>query len=73
MPTLRINPPLDEVFCPGCGSVTCYCEQKARHRGDCRYLRAARLSFELACDHGYQACPECDPCSCGAGGEVALR
>lgn len=39
----------------------------------CRFLIAARLSVELPCDHGYQACPICDQCDCGVGETVGVR
>src|SRR5262245_53527217 len=75
MVEIRINPPLDEVFCQVCGVIkeSCICDLKKKHKETCRFLRAARLSFELACDHGFQACPECDPCDCGVGATQGIR
>ena len=53
-----------------CGNlVACTCKLERRHGPDCPFARAAKLAVELPCPHGFQACPECDPCSCGA--EVA--
>lgn len=53
--------------CGRCGNlVSCVCRIKEQHAEGCRYRRAACLSVELACDHGLQACPLCDPCDCGA-------
>lgn len=56
--------------CRGCGYVTCVCNVQIAHRPGCRYRRAALLTVELACEHGYQACPTCDPCTCGASKEA---
>jgi hypothetical protein len=60
-------------FCIVCGHVTCVCGLRLKHRKGCRFLRAAELSVELACDHGFQACPICDPCDCGAGEVEGIR
>lgn len=55
------------VPCPRCKNLaTCTCMIEREHKKGCRYRRAACLSIELACDHGLQACPKCDPCTCGA-------
>ena len=64
-----------EVFCPTCGVIKegCICALNTKHKADCRFLRAARLGVELACCHGFQACPLCDPCSCGAGETKGVR
>ena len=54
--------------CPDCGNLCgCTCQIERDHRPECRYRKAAMLSVELACDHGFQACPECDPCCCDLG------
>lgn len=51
-----------------CGNlVSCVCDIKQKHKETCRFRMAASLGVELPCEHGLQACPECDPCSCGAG------
>jgi hypothetical protein len=57
------------VFCPDCGLIRdgCVCSARREHKPGCRFLRAASLSVELECHHGFQACPICDPCDCGAG------
>jgi len=59
---------MTDVFCPKCKLIGegCICKAKLEHDPDCRFLRAASLSVEIACDHGFQACPECDPCKCEA-------
>jgi len=54
-----------QVGCALCGNLAaCICGLRERHDPSCRFLRAASLSIELECTHGYQACPECDPCDC---------
>ncbi len=59
--------PIDTIggACVRCGNlVHCTCTLQERHQPGRRFVRAAMLSVELACEHGYQACPLCDPCSC---------
>ena len=52
--------------CLKCGNlVSCTCKLRQEHKKGCRFLRAADLGIELGCPHGFQACPKCDPCSCG--------
>jgi hypothetical protein len=54
--------------CPRCGNlVSCTCSIAKKHAADCCYRKAAELPFELACEHGFQACPVCDPCACSIG------
>ena len=60
--------------CQKCGNFASFtCKIQTTHSKDCRYLRAATLSVELACGHGFQACTICDPCTCGLVAEVDLR
>lgn len=62
------------IGCAKCGNlVTCTCKLAVKHKPKCRYFRAAQLGIELACEHGLQACPKCDPCSCGAGETKGVR
>jgi hypothetical protein len=54
--------------------ASCVCDVIKQHKRTCRYRIAACLSFELACDHGLQGCPQCDPCTCGSTAHLeALR
>lgn len=65
---------MNNVACPVCGNLaSCTCDVAAKHKPDCRFRRAAELSVELACAHGFQACPQCDPCTCGAGESIGLN
>jgi hypothetical protein len=47
-----------------CGMITCVCEQARQHKQGCRFRRALTLPFSLECDHNYDVCPKCDPCTC---------
>lgn len=61
----------ETVVCPRCQFVClhpgrdCACVPN-KHAADCRFYIAATLQFGIECDHGYDVCPQCDPC-CGAG------
>lgn len=72
---VQIDPPIDEVFCVTCGMIKegCICATKKRHRKDCAFRRAAEMPVELACEHGFQACPKCDACDCGAGEKKGIQ
>lgn len=60
--------------CRRCGNlVACTCDLAKSHKAGCDYLRAATLGLELACEHGFQACPKCDPCTCGVDGLRGVR
>lgn len=60
--------------CLICGNLAnCTCSIAEKHAEGCRFRRAAELSVELACEHGFQACVICDPCDCGAGQEHSIR
>jgi hypothetical protein len=53
--------------CTRCDNLcSCTCRIQREHTKKCRYRIAACLSVELECEHGLQACPVCDPCTCGA-------
>jgi len=66
--------PTPGTACTGCGNLcSCTCDLSKKHKADCTFLRAATLAVELACEHGFQACPVCDACDCGAGETAGLR
>jgi hypothetical protein len=68
-----VNLPAGYV-CSVCGNMSqCTCALSVKHKLGCRYLRAAILSVDLPCPHGFQACPICDPCTCGAGEKGGIR
>lgn len=35
-----------------------------RHMPDCPLRRAIECTTPIECDHGYDVCPKCDPCTC---------
>lgn len=34
---------------------------------ECRLYKAANCGTPIECEHGYDVCPMCDPCTCGPG------
>lgn len=34
------------------------------HAEDCKLRLAVMCTTPVECDHGYDVCPECDPCTC---------
>ena len=51
-----------------CGHISCICHFKKRHKKECLFLRAVSCSVGIECDHGFDVCPICDPCTCDHGG-----
>lgn len=48
----------------------------ATHQPQCRFRRAVICSVGIECEHGYDVCPACDPCTCGprlGATPIALR
>lgn len=35
-----------------------------KHKEDCPYQKAMSNPVGIECKHGYDVCPECDPCTC---------
>lgn len=35
------------------------------HERDCKMRLAFHSAAPIECEHGYDACPICDPCTCG--------
>lgn len=58
------------VGCTTCGFLkpedeSCWaCQIRAVHREDCRFRRAATCAVPIECEHGRDACPVCDACTC---------
>ena len=50
--------------CSTCGHFACVCDVKAEHMADCKYRIARAGSVAIECEHGYDVCPVCDPCTC---------
>lgn len=56
-----------------CGMIECVCAQVAPHVEGCRYRRSMLCPVAIACEHGYDVCPECDPCTCPPKGTMPIR
>ncbi len=48
-----------------CEMIECVCSIARKHKDDCKFKKALLCRVGIECDHGYDVCPECDPCSCG--------
>jgi hypothetical protein len=60
----------DPKACETCRHFACVCDLRARHDEKCPFLLAAAGAVGLACQHGHDVCPICDPCTCPPrGGE----
>jgi len=53
-----------DVGCDTCGHLACVCAILKEHEEGCRFRLAAACAVPIECDHGYDVCPQCDPCSC---------
>lgn len=53
--------------CPDCHHFACVCQIKAEHERQCKYRIASVGSVAIECEHGYDVCPICDPCTCKGG------
>lgn len=51
-------------MCDVCGHIACVCKIQKVHDDDCKFRRAATCPIPIECDHGYDVCPMCDPCTC---------
>lgn len=54
--------------CKICGHLSCVCSVLANHQEDCRFRRSVTCPVVIACEHGYDVCPMCDPCTCTTTG-----
>jgi hypothetical protein len=55
-----------KLGCAVCGHIACVCVIQDRHKANCRFRISATCPVGIECDHGYDVCPICDPCDCGA-------
>lgn len=49
-----------------CGRIACVCRIIKKHSAKCKMRIAATGAIAIECDHGYDCCPICDPCTCSA-------
>lgn len=54
----------DTLACEICQHFACICGIRTEHEKGCKFRRAATCAFPIACDHGRDVCPVCDPCTC---------
>lgn len=53
------------VGCAKCGHLACVCGiRKAHPDPKCRFRVSSTCAVPIECDHGYDVCPMCDPCTC---------
>ena len=47
-----------------CGMIECVCSTAKVHAEDCRFRKALLCPVSIECEHGWDVCPKCDPCTC---------
>lgn len=52
------------VGCTVCGHLACVCPTIKAHVEGCKFRAAVACPVAIECDHGFDVCPECDPCTC---------
>lgn len=50
--------------CNQCGHLACVCIIEQLHKLGCTFRLAATCAVPIECQHGYDVCPTCDPCTC---------
>lgn len=55
---------LEEIGCKKCGFICCICQVQKDHEPGCTYRLSMQCPVGIECDHGYDVCPLCDPCTC---------
>lgn len=55
---------LEEIGCKVCGFICCICQVQKEHEPGCTYRLSMQCPVGIECDHGYDVCPICDPCTC---------
>lgn len=43
---------------------------RAPHDHTCAFRIASECAIAVECEHGYDVCPTCDPCTCASAPEV---
>jgi hypothetical protein len=56
--------PFVRVGCKRCDRLACVCNVQATHKETCRYRVSTQCPVAVACEHGFDVCPICDPCTC---------
>lgn len=47
-----------------CNRISCVCEILREHADGCRFRTSATCAVGVECDHGFDVCADCDPCTC---------
>jgi hypothetical protein len=50
--------------CPKCKHFACVCKTLEEHHESCLFRLAVTCAISIECDHGFDVCPTCDPCTC---------
>lgn len=58
---------IKKLGCTKCRMLVCVCNILKRHSSECRFRISATCAIPIECEHGYDVCPICDVCNCGAG------
>jgi hypothetical protein len=62
---------MSEIGCSVCGYLSCVCNVLKRHEIGCKFRFSVTCPVAIECEHGYDVCPICDPCTCGVGVEIS--
>lgn len=52
--------------CRYCERIACVCSTNIAHDLSCLFRIATSGVVAVECEHGYDCCPKCDPCTCAA-------
>lgn len=53
------------IGCGACGHLACVCNIIAAHPDPkCRFRVSSTCAVPVECEHGFDVCPTCDPCTC---------
>jgi hypothetical protein len=72
VPPTAIEQSLEEYMAEGratgctCGQIQCVCQLLKGHTKECRYRISVACPVAVECEHGFDVCPTCDACNCGA-------
>jgi len=63
--------PLEEFLAAGriegctCGMLSCICALVLAHPDEsCKFRKSVTCAVGIECEHGFDVCPKCDPCTC---------
>jgi hypothetical protein len=63
---------VSRLNCRRCTRIACVCAVLAAHEEQCALRRATTGAVAIACDHGRDVCPLCDPCTCATPPTAAM-